>query len=57
MKQLAYALALTGMCAFGTVMSSTPAAALETYEAQMTASDAASARLGSTCWTPSGQKN
>jgi L,D-transpeptidase-like protein len=42
MKQLAYALALTGMCAFGTVMSSTPASALETYEAQMTASDAAS---------------
>jgi hypothetical protein len=42
MKQLAYALALTGMCAFGTMISSTPASALETYEAQMAASDAAS---------------
>ena len=42
MKQLAFALALTGMCAFGTVISSTPASALETYEAQMAASDAAS---------------
>lgn len=46
MKQLAYALALTGMCVSGTLMSSTPASALETFEAQMQASDAASqARL------------
>ena len=42
MKQLAIVLALTGTCVFGTSLTSTPASALETYEAQMTASDAAS---------------
>jgi lipoprotein-anchoring transpeptidase ErfK/SrfK len=42
MKQLALVLALTGTCVFGTSLTSTPAAALETYEAQMAASDAAS---------------
>jgi lipoprotein-anchoring transpeptidase ErfK/SrfK len=42
MKQLAYALALTGSCVFTTVVVSTPARALETYEAQMEATDAAS---------------
>jgi predicted dithiol-disulfide oxidoreductase (DUF899 family) len=42
MKQLVYALALTGSCVFATTVASTPAAALETYEAQMEASDAAS---------------
>jgi len=42
MKQLVYALALTGSCVFATTIASTPAAALETYEAQMEASDAAS---------------
>jgi len=42
MKQLAIALALTGLCASGTLLSSTPASALETYEAQIQASDAAS---------------
>jgi lipoprotein-anchoring transpeptidase ErfK/SrfK len=42
MKQLVYALALTGSCVFATTVVSTPAAALETYEAQMEASDAAS---------------
>ena len=42
MKQLAYALALSGLCAFGTLTTATPAAALETYEAKMQASDAAS---------------
>jgi lipoprotein-anchoring transpeptidase ErfK/SrfK len=42
MKQLAIVLALTGSCVFGTSLTSTPAAALETYEAQMAASDAAS---------------
>ncbi|MEO6224537.1 MAG: L,D-transpeptidase family protein [Sphingomicrobium sp.] len=42
MKQLAIALALTGTCVFGTFAASTPARALETYEAQMAASDAAS---------------
>src|SRR6059058_836810 len=46
MKQLAIALALAGTCAFGTTALSTPASGLETYEAQMAASDAASqARL------------
>lgn len=46
MKQLAYALALTGSCVFATALASTPARALETYEAQVAASDAASqARL------------
>ena len=42
MKQLAIVLALTGSCVFATSLTSTPAAALETYEAQMAASDAAS---------------
>jgi hypothetical protein len=42
MKQLAILLALTGTCVLGTAVTSTPAAALETYEAQMAASDAAS---------------
>jgi len=42
MKQLAYALALTGSCVFATAVVSTPARALETYEAQMEATDAAS---------------
>jgi len=42
MKQLVYALALTGSCVFATTIASTPAAALETYEAQMEASGAAS---------------
>ena len=42
MKKLAYALALTGSCVFATALASTPARALETYEAQMEASDAAS---------------
>jgi predicted dithiol-disulfide oxidoreductase (DUF899 family) len=35
-------LSLAGTCAFGTSMMSSPALALETYEAQMQASDAAS---------------
>ena len=42
MKQLVLALALTGSCVFATTLASTPARALETYEAQMAASDAAS---------------
>ena len=42
MKQLAFALALTGMCASAALTSASPAFALETYEAQMEASDAAS---------------
>lgn len=42
MKQLATMLALTGSCVFATSVASTPAFALETYEAQMEASDAAS---------------
>jgi hypothetical protein len=42
MKQLALALALTGSCVLATTATVTPAAALETYEAQMEASDAAS---------------
>jgi len=42
MKQLALALALTGMCVPGFFMSATSASALETYDAQMEASDAAS---------------
>src|SRR5258708_18423751 len=46
MKQLAYALALTGSCVLAASIASTPALALETYEAKMAASDAASqARL------------
>jgi len=42
MRQLALALALTGSCVFATTLATTPASALETYEAQMEASDAAS---------------
>jgi hypothetical protein len=42
MKQLALALALTGSCVFATTIASAPAFALETYDAQMQASDAAS---------------
>jgi len=42
MKQLTLALALTGSCVFATSIAVTPASALETYEAQMEASDAAS---------------
>ena len=41
MKQLALALALTGSCVLATSVA-TPASALETYQAQMEASDAAS---------------
>ncbi len=42
MKQLALALALTGSCVLATTIAATPASALETYEAQMEATDAAS---------------
>jgi lipoprotein-anchoring transpeptidase ErfK/SrfK len=42
MKQLALALALTGSCVLATTAAITPASALETYEAKMQASDAAS---------------
>jgi lipoprotein-anchoring transpeptidase ErfK/SrfK len=42
MKKLAIVLALTGSCVFATAVASTPAEALETPEAQMEASDAAS---------------
>lgn len=42
MKQLALKLALSGLCAFGTLGTAVPASALETYEAKMQASDAAS---------------
>jgi L,D-transpeptidase catalytic domain len=42
MNKLAIALALAGTCVFGTGLSTTPASAVETYEAQMEASDAAS---------------
>ncbi|HEY7004900.1 MAG TPA: L,D-transpeptidase family protein [Sphingomicrobium sp.] len=42
MKQLALALALTGSCVLANSIAVTPAAALETYEAQMEATDAAS---------------
>lgn len=42
MKQLALALALTGSCVLATTIAVTPASALETYEAQAEASDAAS---------------
>ena len=42
MKQLALALALTGSCVLATTAVVTPASALETYQAQMEASDAAS---------------
>jgi hypothetical protein len=42
MKQLALSLALAGTCVLGSTLGSTPASALETYEARMAASDAAS---------------
>ncbi|HEY7959728.1 MAG TPA: L,D-transpeptidase family protein [Sphingomicrobium sp.] len=42
LKRLATALALMGSCVLATTVVSTPASALETYEAQMQASDAAS---------------
>lgn len=42
MRQLAIALALTGSCVFSSTIAVTPAFALETYEAKMEASDAAS---------------
>jgi hypothetical protein len=42
MKQLAFALALTGSCVLATSVSSTPAFALETIEARMEAGDVAS---------------
>jgi lipoprotein-anchoring transpeptidase ErfK/SrfK len=42
MKKLAIVLALTGSCVFATAVASTPAEALETPEAQIEASDAAS---------------
>jgi hypothetical protein len=42
MKQLAMVLALAGSCVLATSVTSTPAFALETYEARMEASDAAS---------------
>src|SRR5215212_641684 len=42
MKQLALVLALAGTCVIGVSAAPTPALALETYEAQMEASDAAS---------------
>jgi len=42
MKKLAIALALTGSCVLSTTVVSSPAFALETYEAKMEASDAAS---------------
>ena len=42
MKKLALALALTGSCVLATTVTTTPASALETYQAKMEASDAAS---------------
>ena len=42
MKQLVYALALSGSCVLATSIAPTPARALETFEAQMQATDAAS---------------
>jgi len=42
MKKLALALALTGSCVLAATVATTPASALETYEARMEASDAAS---------------
>jgi lipoprotein-anchoring transpeptidase ErfK/SrfK len=42
MKQLALALALSGSCVLTSTIAATPASALETYQAQMQASDAAS---------------
>jgi L,D-transpeptidase catalytic domain len=41
MKRLAYALALTGSCVIAVSLHSSPAWALETYEAKMEAGDAA----------------
>jgi lipoprotein-anchoring transpeptidase ErfK/SrfK len=42
MKRTALVLALAGSCVFASAFASTPATALETYEAKMEASDAAS---------------
>ena len=42
MKRLAFVLAAAGMCTLGMTAAAAPAFALETYEAQMQASDAAS---------------
>jgi hypothetical protein len=42
MKRLTLALAVTGLCASAALTTAAPAFALETYEAQMEASDAAS---------------
>lgn len=42
MKRMALVLALAGACTFGSLAASSPAFALETYEAQAAASDAAS---------------
>ena len=42
MKQLALVLVLAGTCVLGSTVAATPASALETYEAKMAASDAAS---------------
>ena len=42
MKRLAYALAVTGLCVSAAMTPLTPASALETFEARMQASDAAS---------------
>ena len=42
MKQLALALALSGSCVLTSTIAATPASALETYQAQMEASDATS---------------
>jgi predicted dithiol-disulfide oxidoreductase (DUF899 family) len=42
MKRIDLVLALSGSCVLATTVASTPAAALETYEAKMEASDAAS---------------
>jgi lipoprotein-anchoring transpeptidase ErfK/SrfK len=42
MKKLAIALALTGSCVLSATVASSPAFAVETYEAKMEASDAAS---------------
>ena len=42
MKRLAYALAVTGLCASAALIRATPASALETWEAKMEATDAAS---------------
>src|SRR6476661_6855467 len=42
MKRLAFVLAAAGMCTFGMTTAASPAFALETYEAKIEASDAAS---------------